>query len=167
MSIKPTFQGEVQFRRYSDTSTQGQQIVLQVAGRAELEPFIGMEGKRFMAVLVQIGDDEQPVPPPVEKPAKEGPKRLPPALEFLVGVSRDEAFLAWLECEFPIRWAKALGKTDVERGASVVRAVCCVESRKEIDGDPNAKARFDQHIRGPWQEYARKIESTPQRRVPA
>jgi hypothetical protein len=60
MSIEPVFSGEVQFRRYSDTSTQGQQIVLQVEDRESLRPFIGLEGKRFMAVLVAIGDDEQP-----------------------------------------------------------------------------------------------------------
>ena len=59
--MTPSFQGEVQFRRYSDTSTQGQQVVFAVEDREALEPFIGKEGKRFMAVLVEIGDDEQPV----------------------------------------------------------------------------------------------------------
>lgn len=61
MSVTPSFQGELQFRRYSDTSTQGQQVVFCVADREALEPFIGKEGKRYMAVLVEIGDDEQPV----------------------------------------------------------------------------------------------------------
>jgi hypothetical protein len=165
MSIKPTFQGEVQFRRYSDTSTQGQQIVLQVAGRAELEPFIGMEGRRFMAVLVMIGDDEEPVPPPVEKPAKEGPKRMGPALEFLVKLSKDAEFLAWLERVYPDQWGAALGKTAAEKGASVVRAICSVESRREIDGNGNALWLFEEHIRKPWAR--RNVEPTRKSRVPA
>ena len=45
----PTFAGEVQFRRYSDTSTQGTQIVLALPDRESLQSFIGLEGKRNAA----------------------------------------------------------------------------------------------------------------------
>jgi hypothetical protein len=145
MSIAPTFSGEVQFRRYSDTSTQGQQIVLQVEDRAALEPFIGKEGKRFMAVLVEIGDDEKPVPPPAEKPLKEGPRRTQgPICRWLALRCRERAFQEWVASE--------IGVVEVteEVAAINVRAWCGVGSRSDIDGDPKAEALFEKSIRRPW-----------------
>lgn len=139
---KPTFQGEFQFRRYSDTSTQGQQVVFAVADREALEPFIGMEGKRFMAVLVQIGDDEQPV-----EPAPKRDQRGPLCREACELCERED-FRRWIA-------------HDDQKIASVADAklfilqACGVMSRKELDTNTKAQELFKSHVRKPFLEYVR------------
>ena len=152
------FAGEVQFRRYSDTSTQGQQIVLSLADREALQPFIGLEGKRLMAVFVLIGDDEQPEPPPAkkaEKPLKEGPRRkLGPICEWLVYRCKEPEFREWLT----ERGDFALADMNEAIAAAVVRDWCGVSSRSEIDGNADAEARFESLIRKPWAAYTKAAE---------
>lgn len=143
--MTPTFQGEVQFRRYSDTSTQGQQLVFAVHGREELEAFIGKEGKRFMAVLVEIGDDEMPVKPIAKAKERE---HLGDLCYRAVMLCNDSEFRRWLTKKGD--FAKSLT-------ASAARAVICdwcgITSRKDLDANPAAKEYFVEHILGPWQKY--------------
>ncbi len=127
--MTPTFQGEVQFRRYSDTSTQGPQIPLALADRAALESFIGKEGKRFMAVLVEIGDDEQPVQPVAE---------MGPLCREAVDLCRNEAFLEWLGVE-----------TEREAKEFVLQA-CGIASRLELDTNQEAADAFKLYVRIPF-----------------
>ena len=140
------FQGEVQFRRYSDTSAQGQQVVLTLPGRDELEPFIGKEGARFMCVMVEIGPDELPVDPaPLVERAKGGP------LAQLAGRWCDDPqFREWLD-QFHPRDDDEPHTTDT--AASWVRSTCGINSRAELDHNPRARTLFDQHFRIPYNRY--------------
>lgn len=142
MSVQPSFQGEVQFRRYSDTSTQGVQVVLGLADRDSLESFIGKEGKRYMAVLVEIGDDEKPVP------AKDR-ARMGDLCYWSVMRCTEPTFWEFLNREFPM----ADEVTNAEQAADLLKFVCTVDSRKEFDTDAQAKARFDRLIRHPYQKW--------------
>jgi len=135
--MTPTFQGEVQFRRYSDTSTQGQQIVLAVADREALEAFIGKEGRRFIAVLVEVGDDEMPV-----EPAKPRDQRGPLCREAC-DLCAMPAFQEWLEVA-----------GELEAKERVLR-VCQVDSRKELDTLPYASQLFREQIRAPYLRWQR------------
>lgn len=138
--LTPAFQGEVQFRRYSDTSTQGAQIVLALADRDELSTFIGKEGKRFMAVLVEVGDDEQPVQPE---------QKIGPLGYWLVLRCNEPEFHRWLEAEVnddhPVKSA--------EDAARVVKDFLGVESRKQIDGNPAKERQFHEWVRGPYSRW--------------
>ena len=145
----PTFAGEVQFRRYSDTSTQGTQIVLALPDREALQSFIGLEGKRFMAVLVQIGDDEQPV----ANTPKSGDLKLREPLG-------DLCWRAVQWCKEPDFWdfltrtymhnAVIDGEDDA---ATAVKSICSVDSRKDLDTMPHARALFNSMIRAPYQKH--------------
>lgn len=149
----PTFAGEVQFRRYSDTSTQGTQIVLALPDREALQSFIGLEGKRFMAVLVQIGDDEQPVTgnPVSANAGKSHIQREP------LG---DLCWRAVQWCKEPEFWdfltrtymhnAVIEGEDDA---ATAVKSICSVDSRKELDTMPHARDLFNSMIRTPYQKH--------------
>ncbi len=149
MEVAPTFAGEVQFRRYSDTSTQGTQIVLALPDREALQSFIGLEGKRFMAVLVQIGDDEQPVP---NTPKTGDFKQREPLGDLCwraVQWCKDPEFQAW-----------AAEKCGCVRDAMTEKVAktfilmqCGVESRHELDTNPEAARKFHQFIRGPYQKH--------------
>lgn len=145
MSIKHTYAGEMQFRRYSDTSTQGQQVTFSLPDREAMEAFIGLEGKRFQAVFVLVGDDEQPVPPPAEKPLKEGPRRTTGQIcQWLVMRSQEPEFQRWL-----------VGGENEAATVERCRELCGVKSRKDIDGNPKAEALFERHIRKPWLAHSK------------
>lgn len=138
--MTPTFQGEVQFRRYSDTSTQGQQVVFAVQDREALESFVGMEGKRFMAVLVQIGDDEQPV---MGNPTSEKKPR-----EYL----GDLCYRAVQWCNDP-EFQKWYGARSADEAREDMLVQFQVKSRKELDANPEAAEAFRRLVVGPWQKY--------------
>lgn len=152
--MTPTFQGEVQFRRYSDTSTQGAQIVLGLADRDELQALVGKEGKRFMAVLVEIGDDEAPVD--VQK-AKVGP-----LCSLAVQWCKSAEFLGWVRPVYDkffggdgSGWGD-IGSEDMGPEAFCRHAIlvlCDVDSRKELDKSKEAADRFHNCIRRPYTEW--------------
>ena len=141
--MTPTFfEGEIQFRRYSDTSTQGQQVVFSVQDRDALSPFIGMEGRRFMAVLVMLGDDETPVEPPPKRD-----QRGPLCREACDLCELDD-FWAWVESRGTPCSTEASAK-------KYVLAVCDVESRKHLDQMPYAAQLFKEFIRIPFMKWMR------------
>jgi hypothetical protein len=139
--VQPLWQGEVQFRRYSDTSTQGQQIVFAVLDREALEPFIGKEGKRFAAVLVEIGDDEQPVAP---QPRKD--TRGPLCREACDYCAMPD-FERWITPRGEFWGAEAIKEWMLEK--------CGIKSRKELDADEMAAARFIREVRIPFMRWQR------------
>lgn len=148
----PTFAGEVQFRRYSDTSTQGTQIVLALPDREALQSFIGLEGKRFMAVLVQIGDDEKPIPPNSMELKQREP--LGDLCWRAVQWCKEPEFQDWIACK-ALDNRVVVGESPVSEGAArqLILLYCGVGSRKELDTNPEAARKFNQLIRGPYQKH--------------
>ena len=63
---------------------------------------------------------------------------------------QDPAFHRWLQDAFPQQWCQAPGETPAMWAASAIRAVCSIESRKELDNDAAAAERFDRLIRRPF-----------------
>lgn len=148
----PTFAGEVQFRRYSDTSTQGTQIVLALPDREALQSFIGLEGKRFMAVLVQIGDDEQPV---LNTPKTGDLKPREPLGDLCwraVQWCKEQEFHWWLASVVLPERPHDL-RVDEEDAKGYILEWCGITSRKELDTNPEAARKFNQLIRGPYQKH--------------
>ena len=157
----PTFAGEVQLRRWSESSTQGVQVTFALAESADLDKFKGLDGKRFMAVLVQIGDDEQPVVDPAKSStgavSQQGPNAQRTGSSTRVG---DLCWRAVQWCKEPEFWAFLTfdpvikGMVSDEAGAKhYVQTVCGIESRKELDTNPEAARKFNQLIRGPYQKH--------------
>ena len=143
--IVPLYSGEAQFRRYSDTSTQGQQVVFALPGRDELQAFIGKEGRRFMVVCVEIGDDEAPVP------AIQPPKTREPLGELCyraVMLCQDAEFQDWINRE-----AKAEGIPSKEQARDIICEWCGVDSRKALDDNGDAARLFRKYVLGPWQKH--------------
>lgn len=143
--MKPLYSGEVQFRRYSDTSSQGQSVTFSLASREDLEAFIGMEGKRFAAVFVQIGDDEQPVDPP--EPKAESRPAIGELGRWAAIRCTEAPFQEWVGHQL-----KEGGIREPE-AAQYIRQVCGVESRKEIDTNPEAFDKFHRLIRIPYSKF--------------
>lgn len=143
--MTPTFQGEVQMRRWSDSSTQGVQVTFALPDSADLDPLKGMEGKRFMAVLVLIGDDEQPaIPEPVKRRKDTRGPLCREACDYCVMPD------FW-------KWLRVNGKPcDSESEARAwVLELCDVRSRKELDTIAGAGDYFVQIVRRPFMHWQR------------
>lgn len=130
------FQGEVQFRRYSDTSTQGQQIVFALEDREALEAFIGAEGARFQAVLVRIGDDEQPVAAPRKDTRG-------PLCREACDYCAMPAFHEWM------------GAANDDDAKAYILDLCGIKSRKDLDMNERAHDAFVSSIRLPFMRWQR------------
>jgi len=143
MTIEATYHSEVRFVRSSYSSKTGTTITLALPDSDELSKVQGMDGKRYMLALVEIGDDEQPVQKPQ---ATERPK------------GGALAKLAGLWCAKPEFWAwasKASGKHigSAESAAELIRLYCGVVSRAELDSNEAASALFQTYVRGPYMKH--------------
>lgn len=78
---------------------------------------------------------------------------------------RDRTFVRWLMGTFPGRWRACRGRDDAETAAKVVRLVCGVASRAELDTDERAAFEFHRQIRRPYNDWLRAnaavLEETP------
>jgi hypothetical protein len=142
VSIRPTWQGEVQLRRWSESSTQGVQVTFALPDSGDLDPFKAKSGKRFMAVLVEIGDDEQPVQP--RRKDQRGP------------LCREACDL----CAMPDfqAWVAEAGGNRVateDCAKQYILNVCDVASRKDLDRHAPAADRFVSNIRIPFIRWRR------------
>jgi len=149
---KPTFAGEVQFAGYSDSSRSGPRVTFRLADRDDLERFIGCEGKRYMAVLVEITDEETPAAEPA--PQRE---RMGPLCEWAVMRCKEPLFLSWCQEQITAERVPVTHYTRMywtlpvdQRAKHVLCAMCGVESRKDLDKDEAAKALLHERVRKPY-----------------
>lgn len=149
------YKGEVMLAGWSESHTGGAKVTFFLSDPSELEAFRNMTvakgkvaGQRLLLVAVEIGDDEQPI----QQGAKPGKG---PGLTRLAAMWCDhEAFQRWAKTTFPHSWAAAEASTafgrPAEIAADVVRTVCAVKSRAEIDINPAAQRLFHDRIRLPY-----------------
>jgi hypothetical protein len=147
-TINPTFSGEFQLAGWSESHNGGCKVTFWLSDSGDLEAFRAMtvrkgnqSGQRLAAVLVEIGDDEQPVRQPEPEKPKGG------ALAKLAGMLCDDPeFSKFLTHQFALEVAceSAVG------AAEVIREVCEIESRADLDWHTDAANRFHSLIRGPW-----------------
>ena len=85
-----------------------------------------------------------------EKPAKPAADDKPKGgvwSQWLALRCNEPEFQDWLASCWPAIWS-ACGDP-----AETVRRICEVNSRADIDNDPEAQARFQERIRGPWAKH--------------
>ena len=136
------FQGEVQLLRWSDTSTQGATVTFQLADHGDLDRFKsmtlakkGMAGQRLAVVMVEIGDDEQPVE---QSESKQKPGDL---CIVACNYCKDPAFIRWV------------GAIHANGARQFILDKCLVKSRKDLDADKMAATRFHTLIREPFMAW--------------
>jgi hypothetical protein len=136
------FQGEIMLAGWSETHTGGAKVTFWLPDAESLDTFRTMTvrkgntaGQRFMAVLVEIGDDEQPRPQEADKP-KGG------SLAQSAGMLCDtDLFQQYAQAKSP--------DVDADKGrsqwaAQFIRNFCRVDSRADLDHSPTAKQLFAQ-----------------------
>jgi hypothetical protein len=126
------FRGEVQLAGWSDSHTGGPKITLWLDDSAGLDIFRAMttrkgnhSGQRFVAVLVEIGDDELPVAQPMGDACQQSVIlcKSPQFQRYVAAVTRRPALSEPAAEEF-------------------VRSHCRIESRRELDSNPAALRLF-------------------------
>lgn len=144
--IVPTFHGELQLAGWSESHNGGCKVTFWLQSSEDLDAFRALTvrkgntaGQRFMAALVEVGDDEQPIQPNAamgNNTAKGG------ALARLAAqLGADPEFRRFIEAR------------DEQHAAELIRKLCRVESRAELDNSAEAAAEFHRAIRGPWIKY--------------
>lgn len=156
-AITPTFAGEMQLAGWSESHTGGCKVTFWLQSPDDLASFRTLTtrkgntaGHRFMAALVEIGDDEMPpqtAPVAVMgNPISEKPKGG--ALAKLAGMwCNDPEFWAWADSITSYSIANA------EDAADYVRDICEIDSRAELDNDEEAADLFHRYIRGPYSKH--------------
>lgn len=148
--------GETMLMDWGESSTQGPWIKLRLQTTEELDAFRGMtkakggkNGQRLATCCVEIGDDEQPVPRATTKGG--------PLSQLAAQWCRDADFQAWLFQEYPKHvdhlWPNVVDPIAEPSVARLLRVVCTVNSRAELDNDPFAKQAFEERIREPYMAY--------------
>ncbi len=103
-------------------------------------------GQRYMAAMVEIGDDEQPKP-------QDRDRRPGALLQSSIMLAKDEHFQ-----KFALEYddGPMVGLSAEEHAANCIRRFCRVDSRKELDGSSDAKALFSRlmAIYREWQAEA-------------
>lgn len=151
--IRPTFTGEMQLAGWSETHNGGCKVTFWLPDAADLDAFRALTvrkgntaGHRFMAALVEVGDDEQPVQQPTTKDTAPAGGAL--------------AKLAGMWCSDPDFWRFLSDRTPSitpvigpETAAQVIRDVCQIESRAELDHKPGSAEMFHAEIRIPFMRW--------------
>jgi hypothetical protein len=96
-----------------------------------------------MAALVEIGDDEKPVQEPPKEPIGDACRRA-------VMWCKEPQFWLFLNITHPA--PDHVVATENE-AAEAVKALCCVDSRRELDTNPEANKAWHRSIREPYRIY--------------
>lgn len=157
--MTPVFQDEVMLAGWSESHNGGAKVTFWLSDPSALESFRAMTvakgktaGQRLACVLVEIGDDENPV----ESAIKESSTTEKPKGGVL-------ARLAGQWCNTQAFWDFLLREHEYTVGnepdaAKTLYELCGIASRAELDHNPSAADKFHKLIRVPFMEYQRALE---------
>lgn len=142
--VRPAYSGELMLAGWTDSHTTGAKVSFWLPDKESLEAFRYLTtrkgrtaGQRFMAVLIQIGDDEQPIQPGTEG---RSPKESNALARSAVLICKEPVFQEFVGQA--LGWHPSEAQTREEQAADYVREYCRIESRSELDKSPTAAAMF-------------------------
>ncbi|WP_211440964.1 hypothetical protein [Collimonas humicola] len=133
--LTPAFQGELMLANWKETHSGGATVTFMLADKGDLDLFrhltvkkANMAGQRFMAVLVEINDDEKPVTQKLSQQAALMCKSL--------------GFQQFVEYKSGYQLEGTAAREKM--AADFVRSFCGVESRSELDSAGRAGMLYQQ-----------------------
>ena len=134
--MTPAYQDELMLVGWTDSHNGGAKVTFLLPNREALECFRHMTvkkgniaGQRFAAVLVEIGDDEQPVKPTTDV-----------ATAAMLCKAEDFQRFVFSKLQWPYEISN--GEEREKYAARYVREFCRVESRSQIADSPTAQQLF-------------------------
>jgi hypothetical protein len=164
--ITPMFHSEVQLAGWSESHNGGCKVTFWLAQPSDLDAFRAMTvrkgntaGQRLACALVEIGDDEQPVPPEPRKGgelAKLAGKwcRLPEFVEFVRAIY-DRAMGGDGTGYGDVSPSREFGGDGSAYARHCILVLCDIDSRSELDHNAEAAEKFHRLIRLPFAEHLR------------
>ena len=141
MTPATAFQGELMLAGWSETHTGGAKVTFWLPDAESLDTFRTMTvrkgntaGQRFMAVLVELNDDDTPKPQEADKP-KGG--TLAQSAGEICGTEEFQQFV-------DSRYGYVKRTANQHEAAVYIRDVCRVNSRADLDHSPTGKQLFAQ-----------------------
>lgn len=161
------YAGEAQVAGWSDSHTGGPKVTFWLPSSEELDKFRALTarkgntaGHRVMLAVVEIGEQEEPVPPPAPTKRMDiGPEGYQAKVE-----SRSKIGPYCIEaidlCRSPLfwQWASLEAGFDVkseEQAKAFIVSVLGIASRKEIDGNKEIEDAFIENIRVAFMHWQR------------
>ena len=164
--ITPMFHSEVQLAGWSESHNGGCKVTFWLAQPSDLDAFRAMTvrkgntaGQRLACALVEIGDDERPVPP---EPRKGGELaklagqwcRLPEFVEFVRAIY-DRAMGGDGSSYGDVSPRQDFGGDESAYARHCILVLCNIDSRAELDHNADAAEKFHRLIRLPFAEHLR------------
>jgi hypothetical protein len=144
------FAGELMLAGWSETHTGGAKVTFWLPDASDLESFRSMtvrkgnaSGQRFMAVLVELGPNDEPVP-------QDRDRRPGPLLQSALALCRTEDFQRFAIAS--MGRASIAGFSSEDAAAAHIKSFCRVSSRKDLDGSRAAAEMFSRlmHLYRSW-----------------
>jgi hypothetical protein len=151
MTDVKTINVETMLLGWKETHNGGAEIRLQLSCPEDLEQFKLMTikkgktaGQILMAVFVEMHDGVTP-----ERKAPES--HVGPLAKWAVMRCKEESFQKWMSSIHDLKfWLD--GPNPEEACKRIICVLCKIESRKQLDTNPEAARLFDLHIRNPYAE---------------
>ena len=141
------FKGELMLAGWSETHTAGRTVTFWLDDEQDDHPFKKFTvkkgktaGHRFMAVLVELNDDETPV---IQT------EPIGPLCKLAVQWCKDPVFWEWLNQFRVVCW----GTKNEEDAKGEILRICNISSRKELDTNFTSKNLFNSEIRKPYMDW--------------
>lgn len=143
-TVLPAYQGELMLAGWSATHSGGAKVTFWLPDDTALEAFKHLTvrkgntaGQRFMAVLVQIGDNDEPITPGSDTQRPQHALSRSAAL-----ICKSDDFQQFVKSK--TGYLPTDPQKRDELAAQYVRDFCRVESRSDIDKSPTAQQLFQQ-----------------------
>jgi hypothetical protein len=143
--IKPAYQGELMLLGWAQTHSAGAKVTFLLPDDEALEAFRHLTvkkgstaGQRFMAVLVQINEQDEPITPGTDT-ARSKKDSLTMSAVLLCKSEDFQKFVA-----SKVGYLPALPHDRDEQSAKYIKTFCRIDSRKELDTSPTAAHLFAQ-----------------------
>lgn len=117
---------------------------------------LDIEPRHAQAAFALFGAPGTPMALAALKPASSKPEapKGGPLAQWVAMRCKEPHFLAWLYGQHKEQWATTEGESAEDVAANLVRALCGVESRAELDSNPDAAATLHKLIREPYKGQA-------------
>lgn len=141
--VRPAFQGGMMLAGWTNNHNTGPKVSFWLETDEDLEAFKHLTarkgrtaGQRFYAVLVQIGDNEEPIEPGTDTAPKQS-HALSRSAALMCSNSDFHEYMGTLG-----GWLPEAADAREEMAANYVRNYCRIDSRAELDTSPTAQQLF-------------------------
>lgn len=142
--MEPAYQGELMLAGWTDNHNTGAKVTFWLPDTESLEAFRHLTvrkgntaGQRFMAVLVQIGDDDKPI-----EPGSDNARQTHITSHSAALLCKSDAFQRFVQTK--LGYISSNPSEREEDAAVYVREFCGIRSRSELDSNERARSLFGQ-----------------------